>query len=130
VATRTAQFKRYNQNLTESSDSLTKSAIQLRQAYQGGDDLNPEFETGKAAFDRMIAFIKMGVTSYTVGIGNKKVCNEAGELWEKSEAPEGMVRQYLAPEFKDKKRGWQANFWEKPANGGQETINLHLSMYK
>lgn len=102
--------------------------VQRLQAKGGTDEVNPEFFNAKDANDRLEFYYKLKHTAATAGIASKAVLDGTGALWAVSAAPEGKERVYKTPVFKDKKRGWQANYWERPEGGGKETHNYHISM--
>jgi hypothetical protein len=104
--------------------------VQLRQAHQGANHVNPQFDTGQNAYDRIVLYYGMNARGVTVGIASGAVCDAAGALWAASAPPAGHSRAYLPPQFKDAQRGWQANFQETPTAGGALTCNLHLSMWQ
>ncbi len=104
------------------------TVVQRVMAKGGSVDVNPEFSSGNQVVSRIEQFYKLGDTKSTVGIAKESVLTDAGDLWQASDAPEGKARVYKTPVDKGKPRGWQANFWERPADGGEPTHNFHVSM--
>lgn len=98
----------------------------MPQAYRGSTQVNPTFTSADEVSMRMAVYIAAGAVGTTFGIATAAVADAAGPGWVAGAAA-GRARVYLRPQYKDRLRGYQANYQERDA-ANVLVINLHLSI--